>query len=85
MFFCYSSYVCRFLRWSVGNPVEFLSQAASLLKQECRTFWETLKSERDPNLENCPCITKGPCTHIVRTWALKYLNRDYIKAKVYTI
>ena len=28
---------------------------------------------------------KGPCTQIVYTLALKYLYRDYIKAKVYTI
>ena len=27
---------------------------------------------------------KGPCTQIVYTLALKYLYRDYIKAKVYT-
>ena len=28
---------------------------------------------------------RGPCTRIVYTLALKYLYRDYIKAKVYTI
>ena len=28
---------------------------------------------------------KDPCTQIVYTLALKYLYRDYIKAKVYTI
>ena len=28
---------------------------------------------------------KGPCAQIVYTLALKYLYRDYIKAKVYTI
>ena len=28
---------------------------------------------------------KGPCTQIVYTFAPKYLNRDYCKAKVYTI
>ena len=28
---------------------------------------------------------KGPCTQIVYTLAPKYLYRDYIKAKVYTI
>ena len=28
---------------------------------------------------------KGPCTQIVKTLALKYLFRDYFKAKVYTI
>ena len=27
---------------------------------------------------------EGPCTQIVYTLALKYLYRDYIKAKVYT-
>ena len=26
---------------------------------------------------------KGPCTQIVYTWAPKYPNRDYFKAKVY--
>ena len=30
-------------------------------------------------------LPKGPCTQIVYTLALKYLYRDYIKAKVYTI
>ena len=29
-------------------------------------------------------MPKGPCTQIVDTLALKYLNRDYFKAKVYT-
>ena len=28
---------------------------------------------------------KGPCTQIVDTLALKYLYKDYIKAKVYAI
>ena len=28
---------------------------------------------------------KGPRTHKVYTWALKYLNSDYMKPKVYTI
>ena len=27
---------------------------------------------------------KGPCTQLVYTLALKYLTRDYVKAKVYT-
>ena len=30
-------------------------------------------------------IPEGPCTQIVDTLALKYLNRDYFKAKVYSI
>ena len=30
-------------------------------------------------------IPKGPCTQIVYTSAPMYLNRDYFKAKVYTI
>ena len=25
-----------------------------------------------------------PCIHLVYAWALKYLNRDYIKAQIYT-
>ena len=28
---------------------------------------------------------KGPCTHIAYTLVPKYLNRDYMKANVYTI
>ena len=28
---------------------------------------------------------KGPCTHTAYTCALKYLNRDYFQASVYTI
>ena len=28
---------------------------------------------------------KGPCTQIVYTWAPKYPNRDYFKAKVYLL
>ena len=31
------------------------------------------------------CSPKGPCTQIVSTLALRYLYRDYIKAKVYAI
>ena len=29
--------------------------------------------------------SKGPCAYIVYTLALRYINRDYMKAKVYTI
>ena len=32
-----------------------------------------------------PKSPKGPCTQTVYTLAPKYLNRDYFKAKVYTI
>ena len=28
---------------------------------------------------------KGPCAPVAYTWVPMYLNRDYIKAKVYTI
>ena len=40
--------------------------------------------EEGPHLTRLEVVSspEGPCIHIVYTWALKYLNRDYIKAKV---
>ena len=51
----------------------------SLGQLRYRTLFEPSVSKTSP------IIPKGPCTQIVYTLALKYLYRDYIKAKVYAI
>ena len=62
----------------------------------CRKYRESfiniLPTARLPLPENSEEVRQkmrvtlgGPCTHIAYTWAPKYLNRDYLKANVYTI
>ena len=63
------SHVLRAYR-RMQNPCE--TTGATSVQRGMRSFWITM-------------IPKGPCTQIVDALAPKYPNRDYFKAKVYTI
>ena len=46
---------------------------------------EDRKYQKNANRESQAPDPEGPCTQIVDKLAPKYPNRDYFKAKVYTI
>ena len=79
--------VCLASMFSASNS---LWHPNSIVARGLRCTWHpsyanSLTYCRPPGPPNLLTVPEGPCTQIVDTLALKYLNRDYFKAKVYII